>query len=82
MEEKAPFSASRHVVSDLRLWGNKPSWEVDSHGKSLLLHKAPWSKGNRAEALLLASEYKNSIRNIQFDAVSVDSYNPDIKKTF
>ena len=53
-EGKAPFSASRHVVSDLRLWGNKPSWEVESHGKSLLLHKAPWSKWNRAEALVLA----------------------------
>lgn len=54
MEGKTPFSASRHVVSDLRLWGNKPSLEVESHGKNLLHHKALRSKGNRAEALVLA----------------------------
>lgn len=53
MEGKAPFSTVRCVASDLRLWGNKPSRE--SHGKSLPLHKAPQSKGNRAEALVLAT---------------------------
>lgn len=53
-EGKAPFPASRHVVSDLWLWGNKRSLEVESHGKNLLHHKALWSKGNRAEALVLA----------------------------
>jgi len=40
MEEKASLLFQPGMfISDLRLGGNKPSWEVESHGKSLLLHK-------------------------------------------
>lgn len=52
---KAPFHASKRVVSDLRLTGNKTFREGESHGKSLPFHKAPWSIGNRSKALVLAT---------------------------
>lgn len=76
MKGKAPFYASRHVVSDLRLRGNKTSREGESHGKSLLLHKAPRSIGNRSMALVLATAQE--IYSLVL--FSVDSITQKLKK--